>query len=216
MRRLCCLPADPASHFQAFLQNHLSFSEIFSFVLKLLLLLLNEGYWKQHIFLITLLLSLFSSRCVFLDQSVFSCQSFCHIEAGGCKLTSRRMVSPEIFHIRENIVAFMACRGQYFQQTLLFPLNSCKQMACRTEEWLKSLDVKWHLQQSRRENVCQFFLDFPHLLCHSSCTEQMRRGLIVSWLMVKSELLLFKDQNQEHVLPQKSSVCSTGGFHLKY
>lgn len=144
---------------------------------------------------LTLLISLFSSKLLFLEKSHFSCKTFCHIDAGGSKLTSRRTVSPEIFHIRENIVAFIR---SIFPANTPFPFKFLHadgfqnngmtrifwfQMTSSAKQWGKNfancscISLTFYVTIHAQSSMC--------LWC------QMRRGLIASWLMVESEILLW-------------------------
>lgn len=92
-----------------------------------------SGKYRWHLFLLSATIALiFLSVFSFWSKVTFFSKSFPHVDKSVSKLTLRRTVSLEIFCISENIVAFMVCRGQCFQQVLLFPLNSCMWIVCRT------------------------------------------------------------------------------------
>lgn len=92
-----------------------------------------RGQYRWHLFLLSVTIALiFLSVFSFWSKVTFFSKSFPHVDKSVSKLTLRRTVSLEMFCISENIVAFMVCRGQCFQQVLLFPLNSCMWIVCRT------------------------------------------------------------------------------------
>lgn len=177
-----------------------------------------SGKYRWHLFLLSATIALiFLSVFSFWSKVTFFSKSFPHVDKSVSKLTLRRTVSLEIFCISENIVAFMVCRGQCFQQVLLFPLNSCMWIVCRTMArnnlnlWILiaifNEELGW---KKNKKTTLSDVLGCPsYFIYPSSCTEQsvavMPKEKGLNYVFINEMngrnflLLISKDQNPRAV-----------------
>lgn len=202
-----------------------------------------RGEYRWHLFLLSATIALiFLSVFSFWSKVTFFSKSFPHVDKSVSKLTLRRTVSLEIFCISENIVAFMVCRGQCFQQVLLFPLNSCMWIVCRTMArnnlnlWILIAIFNEELGWKKKKNqLCQMFLAVlltSSIPIHAQNSLWLwcrrRRGLIMSslmrWMEETSYFTFQRTRTQGQwdcnlsagkYSPANCTACNTGDFYLK-